>query len=424
MFIPTPVWDAVTGDLSSESSRVYESAVSDPETQLSSSSLQYWADCGTQLAHTLGALVSIILAFRSNLSRLPPPPPPQALMKSARALPPSSAEPKVLDGDVDTVQGADPPDAERDAEGEVLGGSNGSAAESRSTAVQKAGGLIRRLALWMGLGKKPGSWEGEICRLIGQHQQWFLFDRPSRHDHWFMTLGRCKDGTNIDLFNSVLSDDTSHVHETIDNRNLDPDGSFETTADSNNGILPIVSPVLKSPAPSWSVSYRSHRWRKWLGRISEEGGEAMRAPYAQFLCRQWNQRARACGKDEKQVDAVEMYCIRRSIPHSTPPENWDLKWPLCTQRASEQEQPRPQSDSGNDEGGLTMNTAVADNDAEPSDPLQPFDRMKPVCLPTHVRRSALYETVHQPVLIAATLSTNGLMDSCFQSHRQHKVRLR
>ena len=39
-----------------------------------------------------------------------------------------------------------------------------------------------------------------LCRLLGQHQQWFLFDQPSRVSVWFETIGHTTDGSVVCLF--------------------------------------------------------------------------------------------------------------------------------------------------------------------------------------------------------------------------------
>lgn len=377
MFVPTPIWDAIY-PINGRTTLVPDSWTLDQEPRQVESVVQIWADDATELARTVGALVSLVLAFRSNLSRLPAPPPtgPGALKAAREAILDVTQE-----AARETAPEASPPDPNTAKDAEPADWATGTAIELTrdSTLILNVSSFVRRLAQWMGLGHQPGPFESEFCRLIGQHQQWFLFDRPSRHDHWYVTLGRCKDGTYIDLFNSVFSDSVARDHKA---EALHVDSESDAAGGSGDDKLSIVFPVLQSPAPPWSITYRSHRWRKWFGRISEEGGAALRAPYAQFLCRHWNQRARACGKPEKRVNAVEMYCIRRSIPHSTPPDNWDLSWPKSCGHNQQQQQQHLQQEatSSSDDGGAATDSAATDIDSEP-DPVQPFDRRKPVRLP-------------------------------------------
>ena len=177
MLIPTAVWDSLLGATHATHAAVPAAG---------------WA-LGS-VTQSAGALLSIVLAFRSNISRLPPLPQPKAAAVKDK-------------NDGDSAAAGDGTD------------------DFRST--------LWGWALWLGVSQPPGAAESEFCRLIGQHQQWFLFDRPSRDDHWFVTLGRCQDGTTIDLFNSVL-----------------PVCSDDTVS------LPVVAPVMESPAPPWGKNTR------------------------------------------------------------------------------------------------------------------------------------------------------------------------
>ena len=143
--------------------------------------------------------------------------------------------------------------------------------------------------LWSALAVKPGPCEVELSRLLGQHQQWFLFDVPSREDYWFVSVGHCVDGSRIDVFGSVFA-------------------STSKTAGANDVV--VLQPVLASPPPPWTVAYRSHRWRKMLARLAEAKYSRLRPAYAAYITSQWNTIAPTKGK---QVQALEMRCVRRKI---------------------------------------------------------------------------------------------------------------
>jgi hypothetical protein len=83
--------------------------------------------------------------------------------------------------------------------------------------------------------------------------QWFLFDKPARNDHWFVSIGHTSDGAKIDVFGSLwVSEQT--------------------------GIATVCKPALDgNNAPAWSTAYRSHRWRKMLSRLAEEKYTALRS---------------------------------------------------------------------------------------------------------------------------------------------------
>jgi hypothetical protein len=106
-----------------------------------------------------------------------------------------------------------------------------------------------------------------------------MFDVPARTDSWFISVGHCEDGSQIDLFGS---------HH------------FGTT----------LLPILASPPPQWKVSYRSHRWRKFLFRLSEKRYATLRVAYAQFLVKRWNATASVPGKAVKRL---ELHCVKRRI---------------------------------------------------------------------------------------------------------------
>lgn len=137
--------------------------------------------------------------------------------------------------------------------------------------------LTRRMST-MGLGS---ALEADLCRLLGQHQQWFMFDKPSRYDRWFISIGHCVDGTVMDVFGSV--------HE-----------------------KKFLTPVLKSPPPPWRVAYRSHRWRKFFSRLLESRHHQLRQTYAEYICRAWNDNLVA-SLMHKKVIKFEMRCVRRTL---------------------------------------------------------------------------------------------------------------
>lgn len=123
-----------------------------------------------------------------------------------------------------------------------------------------------------------GHYETELGRLLGQNQQWFMFDVPGRTDNWYISVGHCEDGSCIDIF-----------------------GSF------HNGA--VLLPVLKSPPPRWQVAYQSHRWRKFLSRLTEKRYTSLRETYAHFIVDQWNSTA----APNKKVVRLELHCVKRRI---------------------------------------------------------------------------------------------------------------
>jgi hypothetical protein len=131
---------------------------------------------------------------------------------------------------------------------------------------------------WCRTSTTQGILEIELCRLLGQNQQWFMFDVPARTDWWVTSVGHCEDGSQIDLFGS-------HHHGTT------------------------LLPVLTSPPPRWQVAYRSHRWRKFLFRLCEKRYATLRVAYAQFLAKRWN----ATAVRGKTVKRVELHCVKRRI---------------------------------------------------------------------------------------------------------------
>ena len=285
MLLPGAVWDAL---LPSSTNL----AVALPE---GTAGVEGWTLGG--VCTTAGAALSIALSFRSNVSRLPPPPPASA------APAPTAAE----------ASGASEPGTAADAPSEAPGPGDAMRTAREAACV---------LAGWLGVGKLPSALEGAVCRGLGLHQQWFLFDRPARDDHWFVTVGTCVDGTQIDLFTSVHCNDAS------------------APTQGEAAALPSVPPVLASPPPAWESTYRSHRWRKWFGRIAEDSGARLRPAYARYLCRDWNSRAVRAGALEKRVESVEMYCIRRTIPHHREP--WDWTWPEPQPETAPRPAPEPE----------------------------------------------------------------------------------
>ena len=140
--------------------------------------------------------------------------------------------------------------------------------------------------LWQALAVKPGPFEIDLCRILGQHQQWFLFDVPSRDDYWFVSVGHCVDGSRMDVFGSLFASTT------------------------RCGAPTILQPVLTSPPPPWEAAYRSHRWRKMLARLAESKYSRLRPAYAAYIAGAWNSIAPSEGKH---VQALEMRCVRRKI---------------------------------------------------------------------------------------------------------------
>ena len=51
---------------------------------------------------------------------------------------------------------------------------------------------------------EPPDWPPGCPPPAGQHQQWFLFDKPNRKSSWFETVGHCVDGSVVALFPTGL----------------------------------------------------------------------------------------------------------------------------------------------------------------------------------------------------------------------------
>jgi hypothetical protein len=199
MLLPSAVWDY-------NALLQPQPAMTDPSAA-AASLVEQRADLGGlemvgAVLPSLGALLSMVLAFRSNLSRLPPPPAPAP----APAPPPAPAAAGsagslkiegIADGELDKDDGGG-----GTTQGEQERETTPPAVPAAASGVELA---VRRLAEWVGVAQAPGPFEGEFCRLIGQHQQWFLFDRPSRDDHWFVTLGARKT-PSFELFSYTKSE--------------------------------------------------------------------------------------------------------------------------------------------------------------------------------------------------------------------------
>jgi Vitamin K-dependent gamma-carboxylase len=148
--------------------------------------------------------------------------------------------------------------------------------------------------LWCKLTVIQQSTELELCRVMGQQQQWFMFDKPARKDRWFISIGHCDDGTLVDLFASVYG-------------------------------RKIFHPITTSPPPPWTMTYRSHRWRKFFSRLLESRHHQLRKQYAEFICNQWNKTFSK--STNKTVIKFEMCCIRRSLLlEAAPHEETSLLW--------------------------------------------------------------------------------------------------
>jgi hypothetical protein len=141
--------------------------------------------------------------------------------------------------------------------------------------------------LWYKLAVIQHPTEIELCRMLGQHQQWFMFDKPARKDRWFLSIGHCHDGTQVDLFAFV-------------------------------SVGKVCNPVMRSsfssstPPPPWILTYRSHRWRKFFSRLLESRHHLLRKRYTDFICNQWNGKF-AQSTNKPKIVKFEMCCVRRSL---------------------------------------------------------------------------------------------------------------
>ena len=155
MFVPTPIWDAIY-DINGRATLVPDSWTLDQDRAV----VQVWADNAAELAQTVGALVSLVLAFRSNLSRLPAPPPAGAGALTGKAL---------LDVTQEVARETVPegslpgPTAAKDDESADQATGTDVELTRDSTLILTASSFVRRLAHWMGLGHQPGPFESQFC---------------------------------------------------------------------------------------------------------------------------------------------------------------------------------------------------------------------------------------------------------------------
>ena len=150
MLLPTAAWDLCPQFFSKgDHADFFVMSASSTVTPTSTGQSSVVAGSLSMLAASVeGAIktTSIILAIRSNLSRLPPYP------------------------------------ESKEAPGEL--------SQLLAKYVWSSGSKLLRTGL------EQGTYEAILTRLLGQHQQWFLFDQPAREDHWFVSQATTRDGKN------------------------------------------------------------------------------------------------------------------------------------------------------------------------------------------------------------------------------------
>eukprot|EP00949_MAST-11_sp_MAST-11-sp1_P002109 g2109.t1 len=139
-----------------------------------------------------------------------------------------------------------------------------------------------------------------LARVFGQHQQWFLFDRPSTKSFWFRVVGETTTGKRIDLHRFYFdhTDGKSANHQEDDY---------------------IFSPIDHPSDRHWKHLYGDNRWRKVFQRLTDRRGrfQAFQQPFAEHLARLWDEAGWS------RCTTVKLYGCWEEIEEQLSP---DAKW--------------------------------------------------------------------------------------------------